>query len=809
MSELNFRFADLWLDLRYAARIFTRQPGFAAAAVVTLALGIGATTAIFSVVYGVLLKPLPFEEPERLVSLAHASAGGGRNQGPATYFTYLDNQRVFEAVGGWDRAEAAITGRGDPEQVAVLQVTDAILPLLRVRPLLGRVFRADDDARDAPLRVVLTYGYWQRRFGGTPNVVGQTIVVDGRAGEIIGVLPASFQFPGSNNAVLLLPMQLDRADAQRPSFGFQGLARLKPGVTLSQANADVARMIALLPPGFEVLKLQPNVRPQAEYVIGDIGRMLWILFAAVGVVLLMACGNVANLFLIRVEGRHRDLAVRAALGAGRGRLAQTLLSESVLLAFVGGTLGLLLAEMTIRLLRDLAPPQLPRLDEIAIHPAVLIFAFAVSLLSGVAFGLITVVKFTRPSTIILKEGDRSSSDGPERHRLRNTLVVTQIALALMLMIVSGLLIRTIAAMRAVPAGFTNPATVQTFRVSIPTTVISDPQETERAFETIARRLEQVPGVTSVGLSSSITMDGENNGNSIEAEGFPLPEGELAPLFRFKSVAPRYFETMGIPVIAGRSIEWREIYEGRPVIIVSEGLARRYWREPAAALGKRVRSAPGRPWREIVGVVGDERDDGLDQPPTPIVYWPLLNGYQRRTMAYAVRSDRAGTVALQRELGRAVWSVNPNLPLAAVQTVAEIEEHSMARTAFAMVMLTVAASVALLLAAVGIFGVIAFIVTQRTREIGIRMALGAEIVDVRKMFVRHGLMLTGAGIAIGVAIALVLTRVMSALLFGVGRLDPMTYVAASGVLAAVALLATYLPTHRAARIDPIIAIRADL
>ena len=411
----------------------------------------------------------------------------------------------------------------------------------------------------------------------------------------------------------------------------------------------------------------------------------------------------------------------------------------------------------------------------------------------------------------LKEGGRSASDAPGRHRTRNALVVGQVALALTLLIVSGLMIRTFIAMRQVDPGFTRPQEVQTFVLAVPPGLISDPQEAARTHERVAERLAQVPGVTSVGLSSSITMDGEDNGNPIEVEGAPLPEGEMTPGRRFKSFAPRYFETMGNRLVAGRSITWSEIHERRPVIVISETLAREYWKEPSTAIGKRMRALQaGAPWREIVGVVGDERDDGLNQPPTEIVYWPMLNeSYRWRTMAYAVRSARVGTPGFLRELERAVWSVDRNLPLASMQTLEEIQARSMAQTSFALVMLGIAAAVALLIGVVGIYGVIAYAATQRTREIGVRMALGAQAGDVRKMFVRHGLSLTATGIVLGIGIAAVLTHVMSAFLFGIGPLDPMTYAVVSGALAAVALLATYLPARRASRVDPIVALRADV
>ncbi len=803
--------ADLWQDLRYAARVFFKQPGFAAGAVLTLALGIGATTAIFSVVYGVLLKPLPFQEPGGLVTVRqYAPHGAGTNHGRTTYLTYRENQKAFEAIGAWDPAQVSVTGGSHPERLQALRVGAATLPLLRVQPLIGRFFSAEDDAPGHPLRVVLTYGYWQRRFGGAGNVIGQRLQIDGSPGEVIGVLPSSFKFLRTRPDIVL-PMPLD-ASAPRDgiSFGFQALARLKPGVSLAQANADVARLISLLPPVFARLELQPNVRPLADDVIGNVGEILWILLAAVAVVLLIACGNVANLFLVRAEGRHQEFAMRAALGAGRGRIARALLSESVVLALAGGALGVALAHAAIGLLRTIAPADLPRVDEIGIDVRVLLFTLSVSVASGVLFGVVAVLRFASPSMSALREGGRSAIDAPGRHRTRSALVVGQVALALTLLVVSGLMIRTFIALRQVAPGFTRPEEVQTFVIEIPEGLISDPQQAGRTFESVAERLAQVPGVASVGLSSSITMDGEDNGNYLAVEEFPDPEGTMARLRRFKSVAPGYFETMGNRLVAGRSITWSEIYAERPVIVISAPLAREYWGEPARALGKRVRASSQNPWREIVGVAGDERDDGLNQPPTAIVYWPMLSdSYEWRSMAYAVRSSRVGTPGFLRELEQAVWSINPSLPLATVQTLEEIQALSMAQTSFALVMLGIAASVALLIGVVGIYGVVAYAATQRTREIGLRMALGAEIGDVRKMFLRQGLSLTAAGIVLGIGIAVVLTRVMSTFLFGVGPMDPMTYAAVSGTLVAVAFVATYLPAHRASRVDPSIALRADL
>jgi predicted permease len=803
-------FSDLWQDLRYAVRVFSKQRAFAGTAMLTLALGIGATTAIFSVVHGVILKPLPFEDPGGLVTLRqHAPHGAGANHGRATYLTYRENQTAFEAIGAWDSTEVSVTGGGNPERLSALQVSSSTLPLLRVRPIAGRTFGADDDLPGTPLRVILTYGYWQRRFGGQ-QVVGQPIVVDGRPAEVIGVLPASFKFLRAAPSILL-PMPLDASAPRGISFGFQALARLKPGVTLERANADVGRMISLLPPQFARLELRPNVRPLADDVIGNIAETLWILLAAVAVVLLVACGNVANLFLIRAETRQQELAMRVALGASKGRLARALLSESVVLALGGGLLGLWFAQGALVLLRWMAPVYLPRLDEIAIDPRVLLFALAISLLSGIFFGVFALRRFGRPDIAVLKEGGRSNSEGPARHRARNALVVAQVALALTLLVVSGLMVRTFVAMRQIDPGFSGPGELQTFVLAIPASLISDPRQTVRTFEQVAEQLARVPGVDSVGISSSITMDGEDNGNYAAIEEFPDPEGAMVKLRRFKSIGPGYFETMGNRLVAGRSITWSDILTEQPVVVVSEPLAREYWGEPAKAIGKRLRgSSTSAPWREIVGVSANERDDGLAEQPTAIVYWPMWNeSYGWRRMAYVVRSGRVGTPGLLRELERAVWSVNPNLPLADVQSVEEIQATSMAQTSFALVMLAIAAGVALLIGVVGIYGVVAYAAAQRTREIGLRMALGAQLGDVRGMFLRQGLILTGIGIGVGVAASLAAARVMSTLLFGVSATDPITYAAVSAVIAAVALIATYLPARRAARVDPVIALRAEV
>ena len=746
------------------------------------------------------------------------------NQSPATYLITREEGRVFQDIGIWNNNAVSITGRGEPERVQGLQITDGLLPLLGVVPVKGRLFTKADDSPGTPRRVLLTHGYWQRKFGGA-DVVGQSLNVDGEPLEVIGVLPSTFRFLNENPSVLL-PLQFDRAKLFVGNFSYMGVARLKPGVTIAQANADLARLLPTipnhfpLPPGFtrkmyDDLKVAPDVYPFAQDAVGDVGKVLWILLGTVGMVLLIACANVANLCLVRAEGRHQEFAVRTALGASRGQIARALLSESIALGLAGGVLGVAVARAGLALLLWLAPDGLPRLNEIEINGVVLLFTLAISIVAGLLFGIIPVLRFGEPSVTALKEGGRSASDGPTRHRARNTLVVAEIALALVLLVVSGLMIRSFQALRAVDPGFRNPEQVQTFRIAVPETVAADADQVVRIHQQIAEQLARVPGVASIGLTSSLTMDGNNSNDPIFVEGI-TPEGGIPPLRRYKWIGPGYVETMGNRVVAGRTLTWNDAYQRLPVVVINETLAREFWKTPGEAIGKRLRSTPANPWREIVGVIGDERDNGLHAPAPAIVYWPLAmnkfwgdDTFVYRSVAYAVRSERMQSAAFQRELQQAVWSVNATLPVANPRSLAEIRASSMAQTSFALTMLGIAATVALLLGVVGIYGVIAYIAAQRTREIGVRMALGAQASDVRRLFVGHGLKLVGVGLVLGIASAMALTRLMSTLLFGVGPMDPATYVAVSLVLGTVALVATYLPARRAARVDPVVALRSDV
>jgi predicted permease len=816
-------------QLRHALRRFARTPMFTTVTLLTIALGIGANTAIFSVINGVLLKPLAYPDSDRLVAIWQTIEKLGIPEigaSPATYLLYREEGRSFEDIGLWRTESASVTGLAEPERVATMVVTDGTLPVLGVHPVLGRWFTREDDSPGTAETAMLSWGYWQRRFGGDRSALGRTIVVDGRPREIVGIMPEGFQFKGTTPS-LFLPFRFDRKEVFIGNFSYQAVARLKTGVTIEQANADIARMLPMLgqkfPPApgmsakmLEEIWMGPSVRPLKNDVVGDVSKVLWVLMATVGIVLFIACANVANLLLVRAEGRQHELALRAALGAGWSRIARELLAESLTLALVGGAVGLGLAYAALRFLKWLAPSHLPRLQEIGTDWRVLAFTVAVSATAGILFGLIPVFKYaSRQLSTGMREVGRTYSDGRERHRTRSALVVVQVALALVLLVGSGLMIRTFEALRNVEPGFTEPERIQTVRVAVPYAQVPEGVRVVRMHNDILDKIAAIPGVVSVAAANAITMDGNDSNDPIYAEDRVYSEGHIPPLRRYKLVGPGLFRTMGNPLVAGRDLTWTDIYEARPVVIVSENLARELWGDPARAIGKRVRENPKGVWREVIGVAANERDDGVEKKAPAVVYWPLLirkmwhmDERVQRNVAFAIRSSRAGSADFVKEIQRAVWSVNPELPVASVRTVREIYERSLARTSFTLVLLGIAAGMALLLGVVGIYGVISYSVSQRTREIGIRIALGAPDGRVRQMFVRHGLALTAIGLACGILAAVWLTRVMSTLLFEVSPLDPLTYAAVSALLLGSAAVATYLPARRATDVQPVEALRAE-
>ena len=818
-------------QLKHVFRRLARSPLFTFITLFTLAAGIAANTAVFSVVEGVLLKPLPYPHPEQLVGVWHAAPGINiphLNMSPSDYFTYREQSKTFEQIGMYQEDAVSITGVAEPERVAALDLTSEIIPILGVPPLLGRNFSAEDVLPNAPKTAILMYGYWMHKFGGDRSIVGRTLRVDGDQHTIIGVMPQSFRLLDIQDTALLLPMQFDRNKVHLGNYSYEGIARLKPGATIAGANADITRMLAITirefpaPPGFSVdlfkkADIRPDVHPLKQDVIGSVGTLLWVLMGTIAMVLLIACANVANLLLVRAEGRQQEFTIRAALGATRRRIASELLFESLVIGILGSFLGLALAYAALRLLIALAPSGLPRLGDIGIDTPVLLFNLLISLFAALLFGCIPILKYSGSHAGTgLREGGRGLSQSRERHRARNTLVTVQVALAFVLLVCSGLMIRTFRALIHVNPGFTQPQDLQTFRISIPDTEVKDAESVLRTEQAIQQKLAVLPGVSSVGFCTGIPMIGYGWHDPVFDEDRSYAQGELPPIRLFLFPSPEYFQTMGIVLVAGRNFSWTDTYNKIPVALISENMAREQWGSPANALSKRIRVGSTDEWRQIVGVVGDVHDQGVNEKPSTAVYWPVLEDHfegeadtqVRRDISYAIRTPRAGSQAFMNEVRQAVWSVDPNLPLSSVHTMDYYYQQSMARTSFTLVMLGIAGAMALLLGTVGLYGVIAYSASQRTREIGIRMALGAQPGALVALFVRQGLLLTGLGIAFGLVAAIAAMRLMSSLLFHVSTMDPVTYIAVTLGLLATAFLASYLPSRRASSVDPVEALRAE-
>jgi predicted permease len=841
LAEENARDVWRWVpienffaDVRYGLRMLRRNPAFTAVGLLTIAIGIGANAAVFSVVNSVLLKPLNYPMPQELVALHQIAPGAagladfrnGLLLSPSMYFTYAEQNRTFQSLGVWIPDTANVTGLAEPEQARAVNVSDGVLQALAVPPALGRWFSQADQIPNGAERVMLSYGYWQRRFGGDRAVVGRNVLVDSRSREIIGVMPQGFRFLDADFD-LIVPLAFDRGKLILAGFGYHGVARLKPGVAIAEANADMARMLPIWmdswsngpgtnPHIYETWKITPRIRPLKQQVLGNVSEVLWVVMATIGLVMMIACANVANLLLVRVESRQQELAVRAALGAGWARIVRGLLVESVLLGLMGGALGIGLAYAGVRFLVATGPANLPRLSEISIDARTVGFALLLSVLSGLLFGLIPAVKYAgQRTTLALRSAGRTISVSRERHLARNLLVVGQMAMAVVLLVSAGLMIRTFQALRTVDPGFTDAQHLQVMRISIPDSLIAEPERVTRIENAITDKLEAIPGVKSAGFVSEMPMEGfDSDWDAVYAQDKTYSDAEIPPLRLFKHVSPGFLETAGTRIVAGRELTWTEVYGLRPVVMVSENLAREMWGTPSAAVGKRLREFPSTPWYEVIGVVQDVRENGVQEKAPEIVYWSTLQGtspkteYAWRTMTFAIRSDRAGTQAFLNELHQAVWSVNSNLPLASVRTMQEVYDKSVARTSFTLVMLGIAGAMAMALGMIGIYGVISYTVSQRRREVGIRLALGAQRGDVMQMLLRQGAKTALVGVAIGIAAALGLTELMRGLLFGVSAQDPLTFVAVAALLMSVALLASYIPARRAMLVDPVVALRYE-
>jgi predicted permease len=820
-----------WRDTLIWLRTLARTVPSTIATLLTIALGIGATTAIFAVVQAVLLRPLPYPEPDELVGIWHSGTVQGApldfGFSASMYLSYRDENRAFEHFGIWSSNAANVTGIGDPEEVPALSVSAEFLPALGVRPAIGRWFSESDHAPGANETMILTHSYWQVRLGGDPSVLGRTVTVDSRPREVIGVMPQDFLFTQrflfvSSAPAFLLPHRFDpSALPPHTAFNYQGIARLNPGVTRDQANSDVARLLAVWADTYGVdrellanARIRPDIHALKSDVIGDVANLLWILMGTVGVVLLIACANVANLLLVKTAGRGHELAIRAALGASKLQIARVLLVESTGLGLLGGVLGVGIAYAGLRLLLTLAPANLPRIEEIALDPVVLVFALVVSLGSGVLLGLAPIAEHMRSRLSMPLRGGRGGAESRERRRSQDLLVVAQIALALVILVGSGLMLRSFQLLIGVEPGFADPARVQLARVAIPTAQAEATEVIELQKEML-RRVAVIPGVESVAFASAMPMETALLAtNAVWVEGQEVA-GEMPPLRRTKHVSPGLLATQGTPLLAGRDFTWTDVDEQRAVVVVSERVARETWGGPLEALGKRVRFGPTGAWEEVVGVAANVHDEGADRPAAATVYrragvyadFGADPGIQR-AVTFAIRSERTDTASLVAEVREAVWSVNPNVPLAQVRTLDDVVSQSMARTSFTMIMLGLAGSIALALGLVGIYGVISYSVSRRTREIGIRVAVGARNRDVAAIFLRHAFVLTSAGLGIGLAGAAALSTIMASLLYGVDALDLATYGVVVPLLVAACMLASYLSARRALAVDPAEALRGE-
>jgi predicted permease len=830
-------------DLRYALRGLPRRPAFTFAAVLTLALGIGATTAIFSVVYSVLIKPLPYPNADELVRIRHRAPGINLENLDASsnmYLTYRKENRTFASIGLWQESSATLTDRGESERLRALRVTDGTLQALGVQPMRGRWFTEADHgpAAEGPAPVILSHAFWRQRFGGDETLVGRELSIEAPGGngtwasigpsQVVGIMPPDFRFLDITlQPDIIIAVRLDPARQAHGAYQWQVLARLNPGTTLAEAGADLERMSPIhrdaWPPfpgstlqDFENMRITAVVRPLQDDLVGGVASMLWVLMGAIGAVLAIACANIANLMLVRSDARRPEFAVRAALGAVPARIARELLVEGLILGAAGSVLGLALAYVGLQVLVAIGPSDLPRLQEIAVHPPVLAFTVAASLASTLVFGSITALTHALHIDTPMSGAARVSSANRERSMTRNTLVVVQVALALVLVLSAALMIRSFQALRDVDPGFSDPATIQTAKIWIPTALFHDTEQYTRMEHEILDKIALLPGVTAAGFTDAVPIEWPGMGMGIAVEGqTPVAGQPSLPLTKF--VSPGYFATMGTRMIAGRDVTWSDIEAGGHVAVISEDFARELATEPAGAVGKRIRFAAfnENPWREVIGVVQSIHEGGLYQAPPSMVYWPVFaeKMFNNPTIGtpsatFVIRSDRAGTVSLIEEVRQAVRSVSGSIPIAQERTMRDLYASSIARTSFTLVMLAIAGAMALALGVIGIYGVIAYVASQRTREIGIRLALGARPRHLERMFLLHGLALSGVGAVVGLVAAMALGRWMSSLLFGIDQMDVVAYIVALSVTIAAAALASYLPARRAATIDPVETLKAE-
>jgi predicted permease len=818
--------------LKPAWRSLRRSPAFTITASATLIIGIGASVAIFALVNGVLLRPLPYGAPDRLVVPYHDMPMLGMhkgNQTAGTYFTYRKLARSLESIGVYQRGAVNVSdsrGGSEPQRINSARMTASVIPILQVSPLVGRTFTEAEDLPKGPNVILISEGLWRSRFGGDRNILGRTLDVGGSTWEIIGVMPARFRFPSAETQ-LWMPMQLDPNDPYPGGFNYDGIARLRAGMTVAGASRDLASVLPRiteispnLAPGVSTAMLLAQARPVPflaplkDDVTGGIAKTLWIVAAAAVVVLLVACANVTNLILVRADARQRELAVREALGAGRGKVLTYFLAESVVVTALSATVGLALAAVAIRLLVTNGPIDIPRLAEVRIDLATVAFAVFISILVAATCSLIPALRIGRVDlSNALREGGRGGTAGRSRQRVRSALVAGQIALALVALASSGLLLRTFQRLNAVRPGF-DAAGRMTFWVSLPHARYTSDTSVVRFYAQLVERVRELPGVRDVGLTQRLPFkeDGMSQ-DPLYPEGDPSYREKIPPLNFYTTADGAYFRTMGIPLVAGKV--FGALGTQRPdEAIISRETAVRFWRDSTGqqVIGKRFQELPNGPWYTVIGVVGDTRDTSLAAPPSMIVYRPQtisLSGDQQTqwTMALVVHTASEPT-AITSAVQRTLRDLDSTLPLFDMRPMSEVTADSMAQLSFTIIVLGAAALVTLILGAVGLYGVMAYVVSLRTRELAVRIALGATPSAVVRMLTRQGVTVTGFGIAGGLVLFVIAARALKSLLYGVASTDPVTLGGASLLLVAIAALASWLPARRTSRVDPADVLRAE-
>ncbi len=811
-------------DVRAAWKGLARRPFFTALAAVTLAVGIGANTAIFSVVDAVLINPLPYPHSDRLVS-ANLTAPGMQvsivGLSEAMYLRFLDESKALSSFAVYKQGSMNVERSGNPERVAAAEVTREFFDVMGVHPVLGRGFAVGEDRKGAEPVAILGYGIWQTAFGGDPGVVGRTVNLNGVQRRVVGVMPRGFSYP--RRTALWLPLPVDAQNPPVSSLSYIGIGRMAPGETAQAVQTEMQGMLhsfahqlsdAFGPGVMKRSGLAAYVRPLRDVQVSNVRRTLWVLMGTVGFVLLIACANVANLFLVRAEARQREQALRTALGATRGDIARLYLTESVMLALGGGLLGLGLAWAGLRGLLTMVPVTLPRAGEIGIDGSVLVFTAAISVLSGVLFGLFPVFGHARRDLSgTLKEGGRTTMGERKRHRARSVLVVAQVALALILLVGSGLMVRSFVAMSGVDLGFATRGRL-VFHVWLPSADYPDAARVGLFERSLLQRLEAIPGVEQAAVAGTLPLQSRGtNASPVEPVDHALAEGKPVPMVNLQRVSPGYFQAMGITLSQGRGLTADDEAAGVHSVVINEKLAHMFWPDATSVLGRRLRQhGSTNPALEVVGVARDVHFSSVTESPGPRLYYPVATtnefGAQPARSLAVVMKVGAAPMSFVSAAREALRAVDPHLPMVRPETMATIVQDALAPTSFTVILLGIAAAIALLLGTVGIYGVISYMVSRRTQEIGVRMALGAPRASVLRQVVGQGMALTGVGLAVGVMGAWGLSRLLSSLLYGVSATDPVTYLLTACVLALVAFLASWVPARRAARVDPVEALRSE-